>query len=83
MYPANYDLKKDKLRLIALDIFSLDKNFCKRQIFKQVGWVSSEFRSSPESLGWPIAMVGVRRRPSCVNIFISRTTAPILTKYGM
>ena len=27
--------------------------------------------------------VRVRRRPSCVNIFSSRTTGPILTKFGM
>ena len=27
--------------------------------------------------------VGVRRRSSCVNIFFSRTTGPILTKFGM
>ena len=27
--------------------------------------------------------VRVRRRPSCVNIFFSRTTGPILTKVGM
>ena len=26
--------------------------------------------------------VGVRRRPSCVNIFFSRTTGPILSKFG-
>ena len=27
--------------------------------------------------------VGVRRRPSCVNIFFSRTTGPILIKFGV
>ena len=27
--------------------------------------------------------VGVRRRPSCVNIFSSETTGLILTKFGM
>ena len=27
--------------------------------------------------------VGVRRRLSCVNIFFSRTTGPILTKFGV
>ena len=27
--------------------------------------------------------VGVRHRPSCVDFFFSRTTWPILTKFGM
>ena len=36
----------------------------------------SLFIRSPESLRWPIAM---SCRPSCVNIFFSRTTGPILT----
>ena len=48
--------------------------FFKRSILKYVYvlfW-------SPESLRWTIAMVGFH----CVNIF-SRTTGPILTKFGM
>ena len=53
------------------------------------------FIRSPESLRWPIAMGWrpsscvvrrsscVVRRASCVNIFFSRTTGPILSKFDM
>ena len=43
--------------------------------FKFLGHLSN----SGDLLLW----IGVRRRPSCVNIFFSRTTGPILTKFGM
>ena len=35
------------------------------------------------SLRWPIVWVSVRCCALCVNIFFSRTTGPILTKFGM
>ena len=59
---------------------------------KMLWWIFYSFLwmcfGSPESLRWPIAM-GWRpsscivRRASCVNIFFSRTTGPILTKFDM
>ena len=83
--------------LIKLKSSALKDDFC--QIKKKMAlcfWrkrclnvvkVFQLFRS-PEWLRWPIAMgwrpsSSVVRRASCVNIFFSRTTGPILTKFGI
>ena len=44
-------------------------------IYKFSFYISTNFRS----LRWPIAVLGVRCRASCVHIFFSRTTGPILS----
>ena len=45
--------------------------------------VCTEFLGHLSHSGDLLLWVGVRRRPSCVNIFSSETTRPIFTKFGM
>ena len=54
-------------------------NFIEHNNFK----VQYNFLGHLSNSGDLLLWVGVRRRALCVNIFFSRTTRPILTKFGM
>ena len=53
----------------------------KHCIEKMITIFVGHLSNSGDLLLWP--WVGVRRCPSCVHIFFSRATGPILTKFGM
>ena len=58
--------------------FKVSTNHLMYSIIKQLELLG-HLSHSGDLLLW----VGVRRRASCVNIFSSETTGPILTKFGM
>ena len=80
-----YVLPKKYTMKTTFDRSYLYKNFTRSSVSKRNLWVaSSKFATvflghSGDLLLW----VGVRRRASSVNIFFSRTTEPVLTKFGM
>ena len=67
--------------MIGLKNISMTPTKTSAEISSSMSFITflSHLSHSGDLLLW----VGVRRRASCVNIFLSRTTRPILTKFDM
>ena len=78
----NFSLSCDKCTEEVLHSFSDNNSGCtipSKDLWKKNIWFFFNGNAPGDLLLW----VGVRRRASSVNIFFSRTTEPILTKFGM
>ena len=69
----------DRKKVCLDEYIKLCKTLYNVRTWKMVMVCLGHLSHSGDLLLWD----GVRRRPSCVNIFFSRTTGPILTKFGM